>query len=150
MKIQTVNAQALQAENTQSTALTDSTAGAGELFRRTLSTLDGQAREEHLMGLIKQIDEQGKRLAEKCDVSEFIRYRAAVKNFLDDIVSNGYEFNKESTFASRGRHRFLVTVTTVNDKLDALAKEVLSEQSDNLKIVHAVDDIRGLLVDIFS
>ncbi|MDR0858005.1 MAG: YaaR family protein [Oscillospiraceae bacterium] len=120
------------------------------LFRRTLTQASGEAREEHLRALIAKIDDQAARLSEHTDVAEFARYRQYIKDFLDDLVSNGYEFDKQSVFSGRGRARYLVTVKTVNEKLDQLGKEVLSGQADNLSVLHATDDIRGLILDVFT
>ncbi|MDR0935395.1 MAG: YaaR family protein [Oscillospiraceae bacterium] len=120
------------------------------LFKRTLSVASGEAREEHLRALIAKIDDQAERLSEHTDVAEFARYRQYIKDFLDDLVSNGYEFDKQSVFGGRGRARYLVTVRTIDEKLDQLGKEVLSGQADNLSVLHATDDIRGLILDVYT
>jgi len=117
-------------------------------FRRTLTDLSAEKHTEKMQGLIKSIDEQGERLTDKVDVKEFEKYRRLIREFLDEIVSNSYTFSREDAYASRGRRRFIATVDTVNKKLDELAKEVLKEQADNIDIVHRVDDIRGLLLDL--
>ena len=40
-------------------------------------------------------------------------------------------------------------IRTINEKLEELTREILSEQQDNLRILQMVDDIRGLLIDLF-
>jgi len=94
------------------------------------------------------IDEQGKRLADRADVKEFEKYRRLIREFLDEIVSNGYTFTREDAYASRGRHRYIATVKIVDEKLDELGKEVMKEQADKIEIIHRIDDIRGLLLDL--
>jgi uncharacterized protein YaaR (DUF327 family) len=49
----------------------------------------------------KGIDEQGARLSDKVDVKEFEKYRRLIREFLDEIVSNGYNFSREDAYASR-------------------------------------------------
>ena len=120
------------------------------VFQRTLTTLSGQRRDDVINAMVNRIDEQGRRLISHIDIAEFARYRALIKEFIEDIVSNGYEFSKDNVFDKKGRHRFLVTVNTVDEKLDLLAKEILSGQADNLDVLHAVDDIRGLIFDLFA
>jgi len=100
------------------------------------------------MGMKSDIDEQGKRLADRVDVREFEKYRRLIRDFLDEIVSNGYTFSKEDAYASRGRHRYIATVKIVDEKLDELGKEVIKEQADSIEILHRIDDIRGLLMDL--
>jgi uncharacterized protein YaaR (DUF327 family) len=117
-------------------------------FRRKLTDLSKEMHEARLMGMKKDIDEQGARLAERADVKEFEKYRRLIREFLGEIVSNGYSFSREDAYASRGRRRFTATVKIVDAKLDELGKEVIKEQSDKIDILHRIDDIRGLLLDL--
>jgi len=118
------------------------------VFRRTLTELSKEAHVARLMEMKSAIDEQGKRLADRVDVKEFEKYRSLIRDFLDEIVSNGYTFSKEDAYASRGRHRYIATVKIVDEKLDELGKEVMREQADSIGIIHKIDDIRGLLLDL--
>jgi uncharacterized protein YaaR (DUF327 family) len=68
---------------------------------------------------------------------------------MNETVSNSYVFTKNNAFDARGRHRVYAMIKKVNKDLDMIAEEVLKEQDDNLKVLDLVDDIRGLLVDIF-
>jgi len=117
-------------------------------FRRTLTNMSHELHEVRLKEMRDAIDEQGKRLGERADVKEFEKYRRLIREFLDEIVSNGYTFSREDAYASRGRHRFIATVKVVNEKLDELGKAVIAEQADKIDLVHKIDDIRGLLLDM--
>jgi hypothetical protein len=50
----------------------------------------------------------------------------------------------------RGRHRVYGIIRLVDEKLDELAKELVSEEKDTIHILSMVDEIRGLLLDIFA
>jgi uncharacterized protein YaaR (DUF327 family) len=104
------------------------------IFRRTLTDLTKEQHMTRLAEMKKSIDEQGERLSDKVDVKEFEKYRRLIREFLDEIVSNGYTFSREDAYASRGRHRFVATVRVVDEKLDELGKEVLKEQADKIEI----------------
>ena len=117
-------------------------------FRRTLTDMSNEMHTARLADMKKEIDEQGKLLSDRVDVREFEKFRRLIRDFLDEIVSNGYTFSREDAYASRGRHRYIATVQVINEKLDALGKEVISEQADKIDILHRVDDIRGLLLDL--
>ena len=67
---------------------------------------------------------------------------------MHEVVSNAYAFNKRNAFDARGRHRIYAVVHKVNGKLDELAREVLKDQQDNLKVLEDIEDIRGMLVDM--
>ena len=117
-------------------------------FRRTLTDLSKDMYADRLKDMKQDIDEQGKRLGERVDVKEFEKYRRLIREFLDEIVSNGYTFSREDAYASRGKHRYIATVRIVDEKLDALGKEVIKEHADKIEILNKIDDIRGLLLDL--
>ena len=117
-------------------------------FRRTLTDMSKEMHVARLEEMKKEIDEQGKLLSDRVDVKELEKFRRLIREFLDEIVSNGYTFSREDAYASRGRHRYIATVKIVDEKLDALGKEVLKEQADKIEILNMVDDIRGLLLDL--
>jgi uncharacterized protein YaaR (DUF327 family) len=119
-------------------------------FRRTLDNLSQQEQESRLRDMASEINTQGEKLGKRADIKEFEKYRELIRNFLDEIVSSGYTFTKEDTYASRGRHRLIATVKTVNTKLDELGKEVISAQSENISLLGKIDEIRGLLVDMMQ
>jgi len=122
--------------------------GDTHVFRRTLTDLSRDMYVARLQELKSGIDEQGKLLADRADVKEFEKYRRLIREFLDEIVSNGYTFSKEDAYASRGRHRYIATVKVIDEKLDELGKEVMKEQADKIEMIHKIDDIRGLLLDV--
>jgi len=117
-------------------------------FRRTLTDMSKEMYTARLADMKKEIDEQGQRLADRVDVREFEKYRRLIREFLDEIVSNGYTFSREDAYASRGKHRYIATVKIVDENLDALGKEVIKEHADKIEILNKIDDIRGLLLDL--
>ncbi|MCL2627818.1 MAG: YaaR family protein [Oscillospiraceae bacterium] len=129
-----------------------SSRSAGEVensaFRRTLTDLSQDMHAARLAEMREDINRQGERLSDRVDVKEFEKYRRLIREFLDEIVSNGYTFSKEDAYGSRGRHRYIATVKVINEKLDELGKEVMKDQADKIDIIHKIDDIRGLLLDV--
>ena len=75
-------------------------------------------------------------------------YRKLIRSFIEEVLSFGYEYSKESAYGYRGRHRFYATVKIIDEKLDALAKEILKEQKDNIAILNNIGEIKGLLLDL--
>ena len=122
--------------------------GDTKVFSRTLTQMSTEMYKERLANMRDEIEEQAKRLGERVDVREFEKYRRLIRDFLDEIVSNGYTFSREDAYASRGRHRYIATVNVIDKRLDEMAKEVMKEQSDQIEVLNAIDDIRGLLLDM--
>ena len=118
-------------------------------FRRQLTTMNQAVYRRYIDGLKEQIDSQGEILQRKADMKELQKYRQLITELLNETVSNSYALCNHDAFDTRGRHRVLTVIRKVNEKLDNLTKDILSGQADNLTLLETVDDIRGLLVDMF-
>jgi uncharacterized protein YaaR (DUF327 family) len=120
-----------------------------EEFEFTLSKVAEEGLAERLAVLIDDITKAGKRLADHMDVGDLKKYRGLVSSFLNEVVNNSHKFSRENFLDRRGRHRVYGIVKLVNKNLDELAQEVLQKEKDHIKILEKVDEIRGLLLDIF-
>lgn len=118
-------------------------------FKFTLiSNIKEEELQEKLNGLMKDIEEQGKKIAEHMDIRDMKKYRASVKAFLNEVVNRSHEFSRENFLDKRGRHRVYGIVKKVDENLDSLASELIKDEKDHLAILDRIDDIRGLLLDI--
>lgn len=142
IKVNSVNQTQPQTE-TQESKKTDSD------FKFTLtSKIEDAELKEKLNGLMSQIDEQGKKLADHMDICDMKKYRGLVKSFINEVVNRSHSFERENFLDRRGRHRVYGMVKLVDKNLDDLAQELVSEEKDHLSILGRVDEIRGLLLDI--
>lgn len=148
MKIRNVNNMEQGPAGLKAPAHLHDNADRGVIFRRTVSGLSEEAQVAQAMAAIEEIDRQGAKLAKRADVKELERYRALIKSFLDQLVSGGFKFTKENSFAARGRHRLFATVNVINQKLEELGRQVLAGQADNIGLLAAADEIRGLIMDM--
>ncbi|AVX29646.1 hypothetical protein CTH_0017 [Carboxydocella thermautotrophica] len=100
--------------------------------------------------LIKDIEVQGQRLANHRTLVELKRYKEMVRNFLREVVSSGYQVREETGWDRRGRYKVHVLVDKVNAKLEELTEEILQKEKSQVEILARVDEIRGLLVDMYT
>ena len=118
-------------------------------FKFTLvSHIENNELQEKLSGLMKDIEEQGNKIAKHMDIRDMKRYRNLVKEFMNEVAANSHEFSRENFLDRRGRHRVYGIIKEVDKSLDELAEELLKEEKDNLAILGKIDDIRGMLLDI--
>lgn len=120
----------------------------GEGFQNQLKRVEEQNIEERINSLVQGIVEQGEKLSKKVDIRELKKYKKLISEFLDETIGNSRRFSKESFLDRRGRYKVFATVKKINEELDGLTKDVLSEEKDNIKILQRLDDIRGLILDI--
>ncbi len=118
-------------------------------FSTKLQKLSEDQLENKLQLLLEEINNQSRVVENKFHLSEVMKYKKLVKEFLNLTVNNSHKFSKESFLDRRGRHRVMSIVRKVNDELEGLTKDFLSKEQANLKVLKRLDDIRGLLIDIF-
>jgi len=122
-----------------------------DAFRFTLiSKIEEEGLQERLNVLFQDITMQGKKISKHTDVADMKRYRALIKEFLNEVVNRSHKFSRENFLDRRGRHRVYGIIRLIDQNLDELAAELMKEEKDNISILQKVDEIRGLLLDIFT
>lgn len=103
----------------------------------------------HLEKLYGQIATQSDRIKDKMHLSEVIKYKGLVREFLNVAVNNSHKFSKQNFLDRRGRHRVYGMIKNVDRELEALTKEFLNQEVDRISVIKKLDDIRGMLLDVF-
>lgn len=120
-------------------------------FKFTLiSNIEEQGLQDRLNLMMNEITMQGKKLGKHMDVRDMKHYRMLIKEFMNEIVSRSHEFTRENFLDKRGRHRVYGMVRLVDTKLDELAQELIKDEKDHINILAKIDEIRGILLDIFT
>lgn len=120
-------------------------------FKFTLVSSIEEARlAEKLQGLMDDITEQGEKLKKKRDIRDMRRYRSLIKDFMNEVVNRSHKFSRENFLDKRGRHRVYGMIRLVDEKLDMIASELIKDEQDVMLILNNIDEIRGLLLDIFT
>ena len=134
-----------QVEQTQAAKPTDGT------FKFTLaSAIEESELAERLSNLMGEITEQGEKIKKRRDIQDMRRYRSLIKDFMNEVVNRSHKFSRENFLDRRGRHRVYGIVRLVDEKLDQIASELIKDEQDLLLIMNNIDEIRGLLLDIFT
>ena len=133
-----------QVENqTQATPKDDS-------FKFTLiSKVSEQELQERLNTLMSDIVTSGERIKKHMNIRDMKNYRALIKTFLNEIVNRSHGFSRENFLDRRGRHRVYGIIRLIDENLDELAQQLIADEKDPIAILNSVDEIRGLLMDIF-
>lgn len=104
---------------------------------------------ERLDNILSRIDDQANRISKNMDIKEVIVYKKLIKEFLKESVDSMVKFSKKNVLDKRGRHRIYAIIKRVDKDLEDLTKDVLDKEKDNIKILKKLDDIRGLILDIY-
>ena len=114
------------------------------------SNIEDATLQERLTLVMEDIVQQGKKLGKHMDVRDMKRYRALIKEFMNEVVNRSHKFSRENFLDRKGRHRVYGIVKLVDNKLDELAQELIKDEKDHIAILGKIDEIRGLLLDILT
>ncbi len=70
-----------------------------------------------------------------------------IKEYLKSVLEYMYSVKKDISF---WQTQYFITVETVDEKLEELTEMLLSAEKENLDIAKTIDDITGLIVDIYK
>ena len=125
--------------------------------------------DEAAVYLADAVGNAGNDFSEEQSQENLEKFKTAVSQFIRFVVVNNFDVNIKQKRQRPGRagqpsRLFVfsdysvppakpkprVSIEIINQKLDALARETLSAQSNNLKILAQVNEIKGLIVDLMS
>lgn len=115
-------------------------------FNDSFNQANKSKTKEELDSYIKEIKKTGERLVATQNYTDVIKYKQVIKGYLKSIVDYVYSLNKNDSFWDRN---YFTTVKTVNEKLEEITKELIYEQKENIDVAAKIDEINGLLIDIY-
>lgn len=129
------------------------------------SIISTMSIEDAAIYLKDAVDNAGNDFSDNQSEENLEKFKSSVRNFIKFLVENNYEISSYSKrlrrpvpsrlfyFSSysvppKKEQTIKFKAETINQKLDDLARETLSTQMDNLKILAQVNEIKGLVVDL--
>ncbi|HAL31987.1 MAG TPA: DUF327 domain-containing protein [Lachnospiraceae bacterium] len=120
-----------------------------DAFRFALmSNIQESELQERLSNLMSEITAEGEVISKRKNIKDMRRYRALVKDFMNEILNRSHQFSRQNFLDKKGRHRVYGIIKLVDQNLDDLAAELLKDESDNIAILAKIGEIRGLLIDL--
>jgi uncharacterized protein YaaR (DUF327 family) len=124
-------------------------AAPGHGFRDAMQGITRQNAEEQLAAMSAAINKQGEVLGRRVDILELKRFKEMVTEYVSEAVRYMYEHKRQSSFDARGRHKVYTIIKRLNTKLEEMTQAVLDEEATGLSMLADIDEVCGLLIDIF-
>lgn len=99
---------------------------------------------------LTNLDRQGKKLSETLSVHDLVEFKNMVKRFLKSTLGKSRSMQEETIWDYRGQPKVMARVTKIDRMLEELGEQVLSTQAEPLKILAKIDEIKGLIIDLFA
>jgi uncharacterized protein len=145
-----VEIQKITKANMMNVSKKEATASASVSFAEVVAKQNEELALERLQQLAKEIEEQGKVLAESRSVEELRKYKKLVKTLLDDVVKNGLQLSEQHGFNWSGRSRLYKIVKEVDKKLIDLTNAVLQKEKQGIDLLSTIGEIQGLIINIYT
>ena len=118
-------------------------------FKAKLSEIKHGEIKERLDRLMDIVDEQGRKLKQSLDKKDLFEYKKRVKDFLRLIQKEFVQAKQSFSWDGAGNLKTYTIVEKVDQNLSQLHDLFMQEQADVLEVVKKIDEIRGLLVDLY-
>jgi len=116
-------------------------------FSQNFSFARQQKSEEQLKDMMDDIKKKGNRLCITKCFADVKAYKNLIREYLDSVLKHMYEVKKDISF---WQTQYFITVDTVDVKLEELTQMLLSQEKENLEVANTIDEIAGLIVDIYK
>ena len=103
-----------------------------------------------LVQALEEVEEYARRFKESPVYENLLRYKGKVRAILRYLEQQSYVVTESSFYDPRGRRRLLMMVESIDQKLEELTRDFLNDQTSGLDLVGRLDEIRGLLLDLYT
>ncbi|OLN33536.1 YaaR family protein [Desulfosporosinus metallidurans] len=103
-----------------------------------------------LQTFLGRLETQGKKLAHSLSIRDLKDFRDMVKSFLRSTFGQSRQMQEDSSWDFQGRPKVMARISKIDQALDDLGKQLLDRQSKPLEVLTKIDEIRGLIVDLFA
>lgn len=124
--------------------------GFSQAFQQCMDDSRKQQLGRQAMDIIDEIQSDAEEILRRADIDAFESYCRRLSLVLGEILENAYLFSSERVFDRDGRQRVFSTVSVINESIGKLGEELISGNTHQLGFLSKIDEIRGLLTDLFT
>jgi uncharacterized protein YaaR (DUF327 family) len=114
-----------------------------------ISKVSDPALRSQMMSLIVEIEDKGKKLLSSKGNKDFADYKDSVKKFVKKAVQSSFKVEEKQSQKKDGKFVVYLTVEKVDEALENLAQLLVAGQQSPMKVVAALNEVRGLLMDFY-
>jgi uncharacterized protein len=118
-------------------------------FQQMLHKKQSDLSQEKLQSLLGELEKHETRLSHSRTVQDLIAYKQTIRNFLQEVVQNGFSLDEHRGSLPNGREKRLKLIKQVDEKLVELSNQVLENQATSVQLLEKMGEIKGLLVNLY-
>lgn len=121
--------------------------GEKKSFAQSFSFAKEKKNDEQLKKMLDEIKKKGNRLSITKCYADVRSYKNMIKEYLESVLSYMYDVKKDISF---WQTQYFITVDVIDTKLEELTEALLENQGENIDVASTIDEISGLIVDIYK
>lgn len=122
----------------------------GELDFNQILSQTQRVQTKELQDFLKRLENKGKQLSETFSLRDLADFKDMVKSFLRSTFGQSRKVSEESFWDFHGRPKVLARITEIDKALEGLGQKMLDTQTKPIEILEKIDEIRGLIIDLFG
>lgn len=148
MEVKPIGSKILNSQNETTTRSVGSTLRQ-VFFGETLKNVETDNKKQICSELLGRIDAQSEELKKAATPEGVKRYRKLVSVFMKEALSQSYDLNEESRWDRSGNRKSFITVKKINQAMEDLMDSMVQQEKKQIDLVAKLDEIRGLLLDLY-
>lgn len=116
-------------------------------FSQNFNFAQQKKSEEQLKKMLKGIKNKGLKLVASKSYADVKAYKREIKAYLESVLAFMYSVKRDTSF---WQTQYFLTVETIDKKLEELTIALINEEKENLDVASTVDDITGLIIDVYK
>lgn len=132
--------------------IASSTGSENKSFRSFQQDLNEQMKHQYKKRITELLDEimkEAEDIFTNVNLPKFEKYRSLLKELLSEVLNNAFMLKSELVTDSFGSRRVMTVMNVVDEKLGDMASDLLENNKALIDYLGRVDEIRGLIMDLF-
>jgi len=105
---------------------------------------------EELALLLTEIDNQALEIEKSLTFETLRVYKELIRKFVGKVVNDLYKVDKKYSVSPTGKKKTHILIKKIDEELERLSDEFLQRQGNLLGFLGRLDQIRGMLLDLYS
>jgi uncharacterized protein YaaR (DUF327 family) len=118
-------------------------------FIDALKDSDTEHRNEACENILQQIDILSEELKKAPTPEGIKKYKGLISDFVKEALNQSYEIHEDLHWDRDGNRKNLVLVKQINRSVEELMDSVMNQEKKQIDLVARLDEIRGMLVDLY-
>lgn len=109
-----------------------------------------ELQNQELKLFLSRLEKQGNKLSESLSLQDLTEFKNMIQLFLKSTFGKSRHMQEETILDYSGQPKVMTRVTKIDRALEELGKQVLSSQAEPLKILAKIEEIKGLIINLFA